>query len=72
MKATTGAGKGPLPREGQYSRKTQENFSKGYDRAFGEECSICKGKGYHWDKDGFGKMVKTTCIMCKGTGKVKK
>lgn len=29
-------GKGDGPREGQYSRKTQEKYSKGYDRVFGE------------------------------------
>lgn len=49
-----------------------------YLRAFGapagkEICSACEGRGYHEDKPSMmKKKVRTTCIICGGTGLVKK
>jgi hypothetical protein len=58
------AGKGDRARPCNKGR-----YDAGYERAFGKGCSICKGKGFHWDEDGSGKTVKTTCLVCNGTGK---
>ena len=73
MRATTGAGKGDLPREGQYSKKNRALYAKGYERAFGIKCSVCKGRGYSWD---VGQAIhlpvkKITCVNCNGTGTLK-
>lgn len=38
---------------------------------FGKTCTTCGGKGYHWDEDLRKKMVKTTCLICNGTGKAR-
>jgi len=68
---SNGAGKGSGPRQGQYSKAQQEMYQKGYDRLW-KDCTICNAKGYHWDKDpNTGKMIKTTCLLCKGTGRTK-
>ena len=64
------AGKGGAPRQGQYSKDTEARYHAGYERAFGVECSVCNGKGYHWDDDN-GKAIKTTCLVCNGKGHVK-
>jgi len=73
MKVTTGSGKGSLPREGQFSKESQASYGAKYERVFGKDCSICQGKGYFWDNDNMTKkMIKTTCLICKGTGKEKK
>ena len=66
MKATTGSGKGDTPRP-----TNKQRYDAGYERVFGHDCSVCHGKGYHWDKDTMTKkMIKTTCLICKGTGRV--
>jgi len=49
-----GAGKGDLPREGQYSKKMQEAFSRGYERIYGKGCNKRRGK-------------KNPCNLRKGT-----
>ena len=73
MEATTGSGKGDLPREGQYSKESQVSYGEEYERIFGKDCGVCHGKGYLWDNCTLTKkMVKTTCLICKGTGKEKK
>jgi DnaJ-class molecular chaperone len=45
-----------------------------YDRIYGIACSACGGKGYYYDVVDRGKKaeaVKTTCMLCNGTGKAK-
>jgi DnaJ-class molecular chaperone len=64
-------GKGDLPREGQYSKKSQSNYEKGYERAFGVKCTACKGKGYLWLEYKGTPMAKGVCENCNGTGKLK-
>jgi DnaJ-class molecular chaperone len=66
------AGKGSAPRQGQYSKKSRLAFAKGMDRIYGKDCSVCNGKGYHLDWDSVQyEVLKTTCIVCNGTGKEK-
>lgn len=66
MKATNGSGKGDTPRP-----VNKVKYDAEYTRLFGEQCGICRGKGYHWDENKItGKMIKTTCIICSGSGKV--
>jgi rubrerythrin len=64
MRATIGAGKGGLPREGQYSKKTQAAFARGYARACGSDCLTCKRRGYIYDDN----AEKQVCPICKGAG----
>lgn len=70
MRATTGAGKGGLPREGQYSKKNRALYAKGYDSAFGVRCAACNGRGYSWSVGGASTspVKKITCSNCNGTG----
>lgn len=62
------AGKGDFPRP-----VNQQKYAENYDRIFGKDCGICpNSQGYFWDKDKVtGQMVKTTCLLCNGKGKVK-
>jgi len=70
MSGKTDYGKGDAPREHQYSAKSQKAFAEGYDRIY-NKCRICKGKGFHVDYDKIQrKPVKTTCIICYGSGKI--
>ena len=68
MRATTGSGKGCLPREGQYSKKAQALYAKGHARTFGIKCSACKGKGYLWGNPASQHHIKETCSKCNGIG----
>ena len=61
----TQAGKGDTPRP---VNKTK--YDRNYESIFGKDC-VCKGKGYHWDTDKTGKVFKTTCLICNGTGRRK-
>jgi DnaJ-class molecular chaperone len=60
------AGKGS-----RYRPVNVTTYGSEYDRIFGQTCTVCGGKGYHWDEDLRKQMVKTTCLICNGTGKVK-
>lgn len=66
-----GAGKGDAPRLGQYSPRAIAAFSRGHERAFGKSCIPCRGKGFTWDEDSNGNMVKHSCLICKGTGRIR-
>lgn len=58
-------GKGSLQRP--YDTK---KYEQNYERIFGKKCTACEGRGYHLDRcELTKKMLKTTCIFCKGTGK---
>jgi len=37
-----------------------------------EKCDVCKGRGFHINYNRFWKPIKTTCLICKGSGLVKK
>lgn len=67
----TGAGKGSGARLGQYSPRAIAAYSRGYERIFGRECSACRGRGFYYDEDQNGKMIKHNCLLCNGTGRVK-
>lgn len=48
-------------------------YNENYLRIFGVECSMCKGKGYFNDYCKLQKrMIKTTCLICYGKGRMKK
>jgi len=57
--------KGSIPRPCSKSR-----YDTGFIRAFGKRCGVCNGRGFHYNEVK-GKMVKTLCIICMGTGKEK-
>ena len=63
-------GKGDGPRESQYSRKTQEKYSIGYDRAFGKESIVCEGTG-RMERLDKGAPFDGPCSRCNGTGRIK-
>jgi hypothetical protein len=70
MKTDTGKGSGP--RERQYSKKSRLAYGESYERIFGKNCTGCGGKGYYYDVSKVdNKAVKTTCLLCSGTGKVR-
>jgi len=50
--------------------ENKERYDRNYDIIFGEKCDVCKGKGFLEDEDMRGKIVKTTCIICGGSGKL--
>lgn len=64
---TNGAGKGSAPRP-----VNKERYDAEYERIYGKRCTACKGVGYHWDECKLTKkMVKTTCLLCAGKGRIK-
>ncbi len=63
--------KGQAGKGGRYRPVDRERYGSEYDRIYGQTCTACGGKGYYWDNDMRKKMVKTTCLICNGTGKVK-
>jgi len=47
----------------------KERYDKHYIKIFGERCDVCNGRGFHTDYDGVQKKwLKTTCLICNGTG----
>lgn len=47
-------------------------YDANYLRLFGEQCDVCHGRGYHEDVVPHMKQrVRTTCLICGGTGKLK-
>ena len=57
-----------------YNRPAKEGWSRDYEEGYKRifTCDICDGKGYHYGWDGIQKkMLKTTCLICGGTGRRK-
>ena len=50
----------------------KEKYDANYERIYGKDCTACKKRGYHldWDKMTM-RMLKTTCLLCNGTGRCK-
>lgn len=65
-----GAGKGSGARLGQYSPRSIAAYSRGHERLYGRGCSPCRGRGYNWNENKHGEMVKVTCTVCKGKGRI--
>ena len=63
--------KGQAGKGDSYRPVDKKKFDEGYERAFGKKCMTCQGRGYHWDDNGRGKMAKTACLVCNGTGRLK-
>jgi hypothetical protein len=67
LPATEGAGKGDWPRP-----VNKKKYDANYDRIFGRICTMCNGRGYFWDWCQMQKkMLKTSCIICGGKGRIK-
>jgi len=50
----------------------KKRYDDNYIRIFGRTCDICGGKGYHTDFDKIQKKwIRTTCLICSGTGRRK-
>lgn len=64
-----GYGKGSVYRP--QSKEERERYERNYDIIFGEKCDVCKGEGFLEDKDTKGKVIKTICLICGGSGKTK-
>jgi len=48
-------------------------YDANYLRIFSEKCDACDGRGYYEDKPpNMKKKVRTTCIICNGTGFIEK
>lgn len=52
-----------------YRPVNRNKYDKNYLRIYGRPCDICKEQGWLPDKDRHGKIVKTTCLICGGSGR---
>ena len=60
-----------MSKESWYRPVNRERYERNYNIIFGEKCDVCKGEGFLEDKDAKGKVIKTICLICGGSGKVK-
>lgn len=64
-----GYGKGSIYRP--LTKEQRERYERNYDMIFRDKkCDVCKGVGFLKGKDAKGKIIKTTCIICGGEGKL--
>lgn len=63
-----GYGKGSIYRP--LTKEQRDQYERNYDIIFGgKKCDVCGGEGFL--EDAKGNIIKTTCLICGGTGKLK-
>ena len=52
-----------------YRKVNKAQYDRNYLKIFGRKCDICSGRGWLSDEYRHGKIIKTTCLICNGSGK---